>query len=265
MMNFYNNLSDDGVLFFWVVVILLVILNGIAIILYIKNKKLMSLLDKKEENNEISDDTKIVIVEDNNIDKQENMEVKEIKEETADKEIESKEELENVKVEIEEDNKEPEEVKQEMDISTPRALKSFHDGVKEIEASKKMPISPIHVDRSESSDEVSVYTTQNIDEDIDDDFPVIGDSDSVSPLEDMDDKYETNDNMRFAKEIVEKMEDEIKPSNIELTDYEKKQEEEAIISYDELQKVKDKIYNITEDEETDEFIDELKSLRDDLE
>lgn len=261
MMNFYNNLSDDGVLFFWVVVILLVILNGIAIILYIKNKKLMSLLDKKEENNEISDDTKIVIVEDNNIDKQENMEVKEIKEETADKEIESKEEHENVKVEIEEDNKEPEEVKQEMDISTPRAYQ--HNILREL--SKKMPISPIHVDRSESSDEVSVYTTQNIDEDIDDDFPVIGDSDSVSPLEDMDDKYETNDNMRFAKEIVEKMEDEIKPSNIELTDYEKKQEEEAIISYDELQKVKDKIYNITEDEETDEFIDELKSLRDDLE
>ena len=49
-----------------------------------------------------------------------------------------------------------------------------------------------------------------------------------------------------------------------LTDYEKKQEEEAIISDDELSKVKDKIYNITEDEETDEFIDELKSFRLDL-
>ena len=44
----------------------------------------------------------------------------------------------------------------------------------------------------------------------------------------------------------------------------KKQEEEAIISYDELLKVKDKIYNITEDEETDEFLDELKSFRLDL-
>ena len=63
---------------------------------------------------------------------------------------------------------------------------------------------------------------------------------------------------------VEKMEEETKPSNIELTDYEKKQEEEAIISYDELMKVKDKIYNITDDEETDEFIDELKNFRLDL-
>ena len=52
--------------------------------------------------------------------------------------------------------------------------------------------------------------------------------------------------------------------NVELTEYEKKQEEEAIISYDELLKVKDKIYNLTEDEETDEFIDELKSFRLDL-
>ena len=70
--------------------------------------------------------------------------------------------------------------------------------------------------------------------------------------------------MKFASEIVEKMEKETKPSNIELTDYEKKQEEEAIISYDELMKVKDKIYNITDDEETDEFINELKNFRLDL-
>ena len=87
---------------------------------------------------------------------------------------------------------------------------------------------------------------------------------SISPLEDLPDYYEVNDNMKFASEIVDKMEEEMKPSNIELTDFEKKQEEEAIISYDELLKVKDKIYNITEDEETDEFIDELKNFRLDL-
>ena len=80
----------------------------------------------------------------------------------------------------------------------------------------------------------------------------------------MEDHYEINDNMKFASDIVEKMEEEIKPSNIELTEFEKKQEEEAIISYDELLKVKDKIYNITEDEDTDEFIDELKNFRLDL-
>ena len=69
---------------------------------------------------------------------------------------------------------------------------------------------------------------------------------------------------KYVQFIVERMEEEVRPSNIELTDYERKQEEEAIISYDELLKVKDKIYNITDDEETDEFIDELKNLRTDL-
>ena len=59
---------------------------------------------------------------------------------------------------------------------------------------------------------------------------------SISPLEDMEDNYEVNDSMKFASEIVD----------------------------DELIKVKDKIYNLTEDEETDEFIDQLKSFRLDL-
>ena len=81
----------------------------------------------------------------------------------------------------------------------------------------------------------------------------------------MEDLYESNDSMDFANEIVKKMEDEVKPSNIELTEYEKKQEEEAIISYDELLKVKDKIYNLTEEEENEEFLDELKTFRLDLE
>jgi len=61
------------------------------------------------------------------------------------------------------------------------------------------------------------------------------------------------------------MEDELKPQTIELTDYERKQEEEAIISYQELIKVKDRIYRITDDEEIDTFIDELKEFRTNLE
>ena len=48
----------------------------------------------------------------------------------------------------------------------------------------------------------------------------------------MEDAYEVNDNMKFASDIVERMEEEINASNIELTDYERKQEEEAIRSDD---------------------------------
>ena len=50
----------------------------------------------------------------------------------------------------------------------------------------------------------------------------------------MEDVYDVNDSMRFASDVVSRMEKDVKPSNIELTEYEKKQEEEAIISYDEL-------------------------------
>jgi len=73
------------------------------------------------------------------------------------------------------------------------------------------------------------------------------------------------DNKSFVEEISRRMEDELKPQTIELTDYERKQEEEAIISYQELLKAKDRMYKITDDEEIDTFIDELKEFRTNLE
>lgn len=72
------------------------------------------------------------------------------------------------------------------------------------------------------------------------------------------------DNQTFIEEISKRMEQELEPQTIELTDYEKKQEEEAVISYQELMKVKDKIYRISDDEEIETFIDELKELRTNL-
>ena len=122
-----------------------------------------------------------------------------------------------------------------------------------------MQTSPISI----SKNDVIYNTNDNYNDDYEIDEVYLREE-SVNPLEDMEDNYEISDSMKFANQIVERMEEEIKPSNIELTDYEKKQEEEAIISYDELLKVKDKIYNLSEDEETDEFIDQLKSFRLDL-
>lgn len=77
-------------------------------------------------------------------------------------------------------------------------------------------------------------------------------------------KKEMN-NQEFIENISKRMEEELHPQTIELTDYEKRQEEEAIISYQELLKVKDRLYKITDDEEIDTFIDELKEFRTDLE
>ena len=127
----------------------------------------------------------------------------------------------------------------------------------------KSPTSPINIEKREEY--VKKEDLSNFDfNKYDNGLGMQVESSDVSPLEEMEDYYEVNDNMKFASEIVERMNEEISPSNIELTEFEKKQEEEAIISYDELLKVKDKIYNITDDEETDEFIDELKSFRIDL-
>lgn len=253
-MNFYDNLTDSGVFFFWIVLFLVFILLGLSVLLLFKNKKLKELIEKKEENI----DDELISIQDNNnsvstiSDKDEdNINIFEEKKEDEPY-LEIREEEDEAKEVVSE-------VKTKVEISTPGAYQ--RNVLREM--SRKMPISPIHIEKSSIDDDTSIYTVSNDKNDYDLDEIYLRE-DSVSPLEEMEDSYEVNDNMKFASEIVSRMEEEMKPSNIELTDYEKKQEEEAIISYDELQKVKDKIYNITEDEETDDFIDELKIFRSDL-
>jgi len=228
--DFYSNLSSDGMFFFWIIIFLFCFLIFLTIILVLKNKKLIKLLKEEQsitiKNNE---EEPIIIKEETKV------QPLEIQEESTEKEKITKvvEEKKEIKVESS---------KEETGPYKKNVLR---------EMNARMQTSPIHIDRNDEESNYG-FNESYLRED------------SVSPLELMEDTYETNDNMKFASEIVERMEEEIKPSNIELTDYEKKQEEEAIISYDELLKVKDKIYNITEDEDTDEFIDELKSFRLDL-
>ena len=74
---------------------------------------------------------------------------------------------------------------------------------------------------------------------------------------------QTNNN--YLSEISQKISKEIKPHTIELTDYEKEQEDNAIISYKELLNVKDKINNQDDEIETVDFIEELKKFRNSLE
>ena len=237
--DFYNNLSSNGVFFFWIVVFLFLFLIFLSIVLLVKNRKLSKYL--KEEQSVVEDSI------------EETPLVSDIKEEIVLDKVETEVKEEQPKIEINEDKKE---------VSNTNNTNNNGLYKKNVlrEMNARSQTSPIHIDREEPKEKED-YTklanninTTGID---------LGE-DSLSPLEMMEDAYELNDNMKFASDIVERMQEEIKPSNIELTDYEKKQEEEAIISYDELLKVKDKIYNITDDEETDEFIDELKSFRIDL-
>lgn len=240
--NFYNNLSSDSLFFFWIIIFLFIFLVVISIILINKNKKLVKIL--KEEQEKVEDNKEV----NNNILKQQQLEVPvETKEVPLEEPTSNKEEekIPVVKEEVKENN-----------LYQKNVLR---------EISSKQPVSPIHIEKKEE-----YIARENLDNfdfnsvNYDNGLGMTYEDPNISPLEEMEDAYEVNDNMKFASEIVEKMEEETKPSNIELTDYEKKQEEEAIISYDELMKVKDKIYNITDDEETDEFIDELKNFRLDL-
>ena len=100
---------------------------------------------------------------------------------------------------------------------------------------------------------------------------------------------EKEDNKAYLEEVSRKLSEAEVPDEIERTEYEKQQEEDAIISYKELMEKKDsiqtvdeedavisideliqrkkeeeKIYNITEEEATDDFISELKKFREDL-
>lgn len=251
--NFYNNLSSDSLFFFWIIIFLFIFLVVISIILINKNKKLVKIL--KEEQEKVEDNKEI----NNNILKQQQLEVPVETKEVPLEEPTSNKEEEKIPVVKEEIKEVQEEVKEEV-----KENNLYQKNVLR-EISSKQPVSPIHIEKKE--EHIARENLDNFDfnsVNYDNGLGMTYENPTISPLEEMEDAYEVNDNMKFASEIVEKMEEETKPSNIELTDYEKKQEEEAIISYDELMKVKDKIYNITDDEETDEFIDELKNFRLDL-
>ena len=94
---------------------------------------------------------------------------------------------------------------------------------------------------------------------------------------------------KYLEEVSRKLASAKQKDDIDRTDYELKQEEEAIISYKELMEKKDsikiideeeavisieelirkknqqeKLYNLTEEEENDKFINELKNFRNDL-
>lgn len=79
------------------------------------------------------------------------------------------------------------------------------------------------------------------------------------------DNFEKSKDKSFnLLELSKKLEKELEPKTIELTEYEKEQEENAVISYQELLKVKDKIYRVDDEEDTKYFIEELKKFRNSL-
>lgn len=261
--DFYGNLSSNGLFFFWIVVFLFVFLIFLLIVLYFKNKRLVKLLidNRDDAINTIRDDTSIENKEVPTSNDTLTVEDKILNDDTTS--------LTGVKEIVDDENKNDIQMVNEIKPIV-NETKVVKDNIQDVSGPYKKNLlremntrgqtSPISIVRDDNASSTTFS-------DYSDNLDTMGidlREDNGSPLDDMEDVYDVNDNMRFASDVVSRMEKDVKPSNIELTEYEKKQEEEAIISYDELLKVKDKIYNITEDEEDDEFIDELKNFRLDL-
>lgn len=76
--------------------------------------------------------------------------------------------------------------------------------------------------------------------------------------------YKKDTKSSYMEDVSKRLEEATNNDPIELTEYEKIQEEQAIISYQELMDNKDKIYQLTDDEADIEFINELKNFRESL-
>lgn len=261
--DFYDNLSSNGLFFFWIVVFLFVLLIFLLIVLYFKNKKLVKLLRDNRDDaiNTIRDDTSIENKEVPTSNDTLTVEDKILNDDTTS--------LTGVKEIVDDENKNDIQMVNEIKPVV-NETKVVKDNIQDVSGPYKKNVLREMNTRGQTSP-ISIVADDNASSttfsDYSDNLDTMGidlREDNGTPLDDMEDVYDVNDNMRFASDVVSRMEKDVKPSNIELTEYEKKQEEEAIISYDELLKVKDKIYNITEDEDNDEFIDELKNFRLDL-
>ncbi len=224
---FYINLNSGGLILFWGVIFVFFLLLFLTIALAMKNRELTEML-KKEQQAQQKDNL-------NKLDPVSNTK------ETTPIEIPLAEPI-SKEVEV----KTVQEINQE-----PTTSPYQRNLLKEME--RRDQTSPIHIIRK-TDDAININELEK--------------TNNIKKEEsDYDDEYydQINDgNISFVDEVSKQLDEEIKPHNIELTDYEQKQEDEAIISYQELLQVKDKLYNITDDEEIDDFIDNLKDFRDNL-
>ena len=223
-MGFYGNLTGDGVFFFWLAIVLSCILVGLAIFLLYKNRKLATLLKEEKkaasysadkEDNVQKDDNTIEVIEkrDNkpevlSIENKENINDLEILQIDNKKEsipLKNKEVVNSKEDKYEYDSKfifsEDEEIPKSFESSTEeKKIETSNNEVsrpyqKNVlrEMSKKMPISPIHIEKNYIDEDVSIYSVSNDDNyDLEE---VYLEDESISPLEEIEDTYSVNDKL----------------------------------------------------------------------
>ena len=126
---------------------------------------------------------------------------------------------------------------------------------KNILKSIKAPTSPININNSFSIKESKMNLNDFIKKE-----HKTNDNTKILPSK----EYENQSTNNYINEVSKRLEKASDNEPISLTNYEKMEEEEAIISYRQLLENKDKIYQITDDEADLEFISELKNFRESL-
>ena len=246
-MNIFSNSS----LIFWTLIFLLFLSLFVIIALVLKNKELKgkinnlnNLIEEKDKNinllKDIENKNEIVKEEVKEIKKKEEVEIKEEEKKEIIKEEIKQEPIREEKVNLYNNTK----FKPSSVIPSPIGI--MKEEVKEVVDNKQLEIK-----FEEPKEEVELIELEEDEKQLEINFNALKEE-------------KKQDNVSFMSEVSKKLEEAAVPSTIELTDYEKKQEEEAIISYKELIENKDKLYNITDDEEDIDFIEELKSFRNDL-
>ena len=293
IIDFYKNLDTINLIVFWGIIIVLILLLIFAIVLINKNMRLKEMLDESisEENKTTSSDeipvkneiikeeteTKIIEEKTNNsIMKEESVPEKTnfIAEEYVMEYNKDLFSLPNIK------KAEPYEEKKEYNKPAPYQKNIL----REISSSQTSPIGIIKTENNKSVDEIKakeLYNSLNNDESNKETSPISNDNESKL------DKKQI-DKQKYIRDVSKKLAEANNRNDIDRTEYEIKQEEEAIISYDELmqkkdeikiideeeavisidelmqKKQKEKLYNLVDEEENDKFIDELKDFRRDL-
>lgn len=294
IINFYQELDTLNLILFWGIIISIILLLIFSIILLNKNKKLKNMLisanynlDNESSNNQNEDipvidnqildttsrkEIPIVIPEEKNENK-----VTEEKKFIAEEHVmEYNKELFSVP-NIKKANQQIELVphKEEKELKNIPYQKNI---LREISSNQT---SPIGIVKRENSIQKNLNNAKELQQ-------ILQENDSYDKLKET--TLEANNTKKtYLDEVSKKLNEATNLDDIDRTDYELQQEEEAIISYQELmdkkdhikivdeedavisieelinrQKQQEKLYNITKEEENNTFIDELKHFRHDL-
>ena len=245
-----KNIFGNSSLILWALVFFLFLSIFVIIAIVLKNKELKS---------KINNLNNLIDEKDKNIKLLEELEKKKsiVKEEVKD--LEKKEEVKDLKQEkeiIKEDIKQEEVKEEKVNLYSntsfkPSSIVPSPIGLPKEEVKEMVDNKQLEIKFEEPKEKIELIEQEDDNKQLEINFNAL-----------KEDKKQ--DNVSFMSEVSKKLEEATAPSTIELTDYEKKQEEEAIISYKELIENKDKLYNITDDEEDFDFIEELKSFRNDL-